>query len=340
MAKPTVLITGISGFIAKHCAVEMLNAGYGVRGTVRSMRKSGDVHASIAKHADVARLEFAAADLESDDGWDRAVTGCEHVLHVASPFPARQPKDEQDLIRPAVEGTLRVLRAAVAANVERFVQTSSTAAVFHGHPRERTAPFTEDDWTDVGHPSVTAYSKSKTLAERAARDFMAQERPALHYSSVNPGLVLGPALDPDIGTSAAIVQMFLKGKYPGAPRMSIAVVDVRDVARMHRLALETRAPGGGRYLGSAATLWMIDIARALRQHLGDAARKVPTRELPDWAVRLAALYDPGARLAVPELGKFVPVDTSRTRRELGMEFIRADEAVAAMGRSLIELKLV
>jgi dihydroflavonol-4-reductase len=340
MAKPTVLITGISGFIAKHCAVELLGAGYGVRGTVRSMHKSPDVKASIAMHADVARLEFAAADLESDDGWGSAVAGCSHVLHVASPFPARQPQDEQDLIRPAVEGTLRVLRAAAAANVERFVQTSSTAAVFYGHPRERTAPFTQDDWTNVEHPSVTAYSRSKTLAERAARDFIARERPALHYSSVNPGLVLGPALDRDIGTSASIVQMFLKGKYPGAPRMSIAVVDVRDVARMHRLALEARAPGGGRYLGSAATLWMIDIARALRQHLGDAARKVPTRELPNWAVRLAALYDPGARLAVPELGKFVPVDTARTRQELGMEFIPADEAVAAMGRSLIELGLV
>jgi dihydroflavonol-4-reductase len=340
MAKPTVLITGISGFIAKHCAVEMLNAGYGVRGTVRSMQKAGDVTASIARHADVGRLEFAAADLDSDEGWGRAAAGCGLVLHVASPFPAKQPNDEQELIRPAVEGTLRVLRAAVVAKVECFVQTSSTAAVFYGHPRERTAPFTEDDWTNVGHPSVTAYSRSKTLAERAAREFLSQERPALHYSSVNPGLVLGPALDEDIGTSAAIVQMFLKGKYPGAPRMSIAVVDVRDVARMHRLALECGAPSGGRYLGSASTLWMIDIARALRKHLGDAARKVPTRELPDWAVRLASLYDPGARLAVPELGKFVPVDTSWTRRELGMEFIPADEAVAAMGRSLIELKLV
>ena len=340
MANSTVLITGISGFIARHCAVELLNAGYGVRGTVRSLNRSAEVRASIAKHADAARLGFAAADLESDDGWGGAVAGCTHVLHVASPFPARQPKDEQALIRPAVEGTLRVLRAAAAANVQRFVQTSSLAAVFYGHPRERTAPFTQDDWTQVEHPSVTAYAKSKTLAERAARDFMARERPALHYSSVNPGLVLGPALDRDIGTSASIVQMFLQGKYPGAPRMSIAVVDVRDVARMHRLALETPAPGGGRYLGSAATQWMIDIARALRRHLGEAARKVPTRELPNWAVRLAALYDPGARLAVPELGRFVPVDTSRTRQELGMEFIPADEAVAAMGRSLIELGLV
>ena len=339
MSRPTVLVTGISGFIAKHCAVELLNAGYGVRGTVRSLQKSGGLRASLARHADVGRLELAQADLEAEEGWAAAVAGCTHVLHLASPFPARQPRDEQELSRPAVQGTLRVLRAAVDAGVERFVQTSSTAAVFYGHPPQRTAPFTEEDWTVVEHPTVTAYSRSKTLAERAAREFVERERPAIHYSSVNPGLVLGPALDRDIGTSAAIVQAFLKGKYPGAPRMSIAVVDVRDVARMHRLALETDAPDGGRYLGSAATLWMIDIARALRRHLGDAARRVPTRELPDWAVRLAALYDPGARLALPELGKFVPVDTTRTRLALGLEFIPAEEAVAAMGRSLVELGL-
>jgi dihydroflavonol-4-reductase len=206
----------------------------------------------------------------------------------------------------------------------------------YGHPRERTAPFTEADWTRIETPGVTAYAKSKTLAERAAREFVAGDGKRLHYASVNPGLVLGPALDRDIGTSAEVVQMFLKGKYPGAPRMSIAVVDVRDVARMHRLALEADVAGGGRYLGSAATLWMIEIARALRTHLGEAARRVPSRELPNWAVRLAALYDPGARLALPELGKFVPVDTTRTRRALGIEFIAAEEAVAAMGRSLIE----
>jgi dihydroflavonol-4-reductase len=340
MSKPTVLITGLSGFIAKHCAVELLNAGYGVRGTVRSLPKASEVGASLARHADVSRLEFAQADLESDAGWSEAVAGCGHVLHVASPFPTRQPKDEQELIRPAVQGTLRVLRAAAAANVGRFVQTSSTAAVFYGHPRDRTAPFTEDDWTNVDDPAVTAYSKSKTLAERAAREFMQRERPALHYSSVNPSLVLGPALDRDIGTSAEIVQMFLKGKYPGAPRMSIPVVDVRDVARMHRLALETSAPGGGRYLGVADTLWLVEIGQALRDRLGDAARRVSARELPDWAVKLAAIFDPAARLAVPELGKLIRVDASRTRQALGIEFVPAREAVAAMGRSLIELRLV
>jgi dihydroflavonol-4-reductase len=335
-----VLVTGISGFIARHCAVDLLNAGYSVRGTVRSLQRAGEVKASLAGHADVTRLEFAAADLEAEAGWDAALAGCAHVLHVASPFPAEQPKDEQELIRPAVQGTLRVLRAAVGAGVQRFVQTSSLAAVMYGHPRDRVAPFTEADWTRVDAPGVTAYAKSKTLAEHAARELVERERPAVHYSSVNPGLVLGPVLDRDIGTSADLIRLFLKGKYPGAPRMSIPVVDVRDVARMHRLALETAAPSGGRYLGAADSLWLLQIAAAIRERLGPAARKVPTRVLPDWAVRLAGIFDPAARLAVPELGKDVHVDNSLTRRTLGIEFIAAPEAAAAMARSLVDLKLV
>jgi len=340
MTKPIVLITGISGFIARHCAVEMLNAGYGVRGTVRLLRRSAEVRASLSKHADVARLEFAEADLESEAGWSEAVAGCAHVLHVASPFPAKDPRDEQELIRPAVEGTLRVLRAAAAAGVGRFVQTSSMVAVMYGHAHDRAAPFTEADWTRIEDPGVTAYGKSKTLAERAAREFMARDGAAMHYSSVNPGLVLGPALDRDIGTSAGFIQMFLRGKYPGAPRMSIPCVDVRDVARMHRLAIEVDAPSGGRYLGVADCLWLIEIARAIREALGTTARRVPSRVLPDWVVKITALFDPTARLTVPELGKEIRVDNSRTRRVLGIEFIPAPEAAAAMARSLVELKLV
>jgi dihydroflavonol-4-reductase len=340
MAKPTVLITGISGFIARHCAVEMLNAGFGVRGTVRSLSRGAGVRDSLAKHADVSRLGFAEADLESDAGWREAVAGCAHVLHLASPFPAKQPRDEQELIRPAVEGTLRVLRAAVDGGVTRFVQTSSMVAVIYGHPHDRTAPFTEADWTRVEDPTVTPYAKSKTLAERAAREFIQQSKPALHYSSVNPGLVLGPALDHDIGTSAEIIQMFLKGKYPGAPRMAIPIVDVRDVARMHRLAVETDAPSGGRHLGVADCLWLIEVSTAIRERLGPAARKSPSRVLPDWAVKLVAVFDPTARQAVPELGRELRVDNSLTRRALGMEFIPASEAAVAMAQSLVDLRLV
>lgn len=336
----TVLITGISGFIARHCAVEMLRAGHRVRGTLRSLQRSGEVRDSLVRHADIAWLEFARADLDADRGWDEAVAGCHGVLHLASPFPARQPRDEQELIRPAVDGTLRVLRAAARAGVPRFVQTSSMVAVMYGHARDRTAAFTEADWTRVESPDVTPYGKAKTLAERAAREFMAREQPSMHYCSVNPGLVLGPVLDRHFGTSAEIVQAFLKGKYPGAPRLSLPVIDVRDVARMHRLALETTAPSGGRYLGVADCVWMIEVARALRASLGGAARKVPTRVLPDWAVKLVSIFDPVARQAVPDLGKQFRVDTAQTRRTLGLTFTPAGEAATAMGRSLIELGLV
>ena len=339
MSRPTVLITGISGFIARHCAVEMLNAGYGVRGTVRTLSRGGEVKESLARHADVARLEFAQADLEADHGWAEAVAGCAHVLHVASPFPIAQPRDEQELIRPAVQGTLRVLRAAAAGGVERFVQTSSMVAIMYGHPADRAAPFAEDDWTRLDQPGVTAYAKSKTLAERAARELMERERPPLHYSTVNPGVVFGPALDRDVGSSADFIRMMLRGKYPGAPRIAIPVVDVRDVARLHRLALETAGPSGGRYLAVADCPWLVDVARAIRERIGPEARRVPSRVLPDFAVKLAALFDPTARLTVPELGKPLRVDTSRTRGTLDFEFIPAPEAAAAMARSLLDLGL-
>ncbi|RPI16489.1 MAG: aldehyde reductase [Lysobacterales bacterium] len=339
MTKPRVLVTGVSGFIAKHCAIELLAAGYGVRGTVRSPGKSEAVRGTLARHVDVGRLEFATADLDSDAGWDEAVDGCRHVLHVASPFPPSVPRDEQELIRPAVQGTLRVLEAAVRGGLERFVQTSSMAAVLYGHPAGRKEPYTEADWTQVDAPGVAAYVKSKTLAERTARDYVARAPGGLHYASVNPGLVLGPALDRDIGTSAEIVRSFLRGKYPGSPRVSIPCVDVRDVAKMHRLALEADVPAGGRYLGAAETLWMTDIAAALRQALGPAARKVPKGELPDWLMRIVALVDGTARQAVPDLGKWLPVDTARTRQTLGIEFIPARDAAVATARSLLDLGL-
>lgn len=340
MPTAPVLITGISGFIAKHCAVELLNAGYRVRGTVRKGTAREAVRATLGQHADVGALEFVEADLLSDDRWTKAVDGCSGVLHVASPFPSSQPKDENVLIRPAVDGTLRVLRAASAAGVPRFVQTSSMVAVMYGHARARTAPYTEADWTIVESPGVTAYAKSKTLAERAAREFVAGERGGPCYASVNPGLVLGPALDRDIGTSADLIRSFLRGKYPGCPRLSMPCVDVRDVARMHRLALEADQPSGARYLAVAESIWFIDLARAIREALGRPARRVPTRLLPDWAVKLVALFDPMARQAVPDLGRWYGVDNSQTRRALGIEFIPAGKAAAATAESLVRLGLV
>jgi dihydroflavonol-4-reductase len=340
MPPERVLLTGISGFIAKHCAVELLNAGYRVRGTVRSPAARDAVRTTLGRHADVSGLEFAEADLLADEHWGDAVAGCSAVLHVASPFPNSQPRDENVLIRPAVDGTLRVLRAAAAAGVQRFVHTSSTVAVMYGHPPERTAPYTETDWTPVEAPGVTAYAKSKTLAERAARAFIDKDRSGLRYASVNPGLVLGPALDRDVGASAEIIQMFLKGKYPACPRLSFPCVDVRDVARMHRLALEADGPPGARYLGVSESIWMLDMARAIKTSLGAVARKVPTRPMPDWVLRLVAIFDPIARQAVPDLGRWYGVDNTQTRRALGMEFIPASKAATDMADSLVKLGLV
>jgi dihydroflavonol-4-reductase len=224
--------------------------------------------------------------------------------------------------------------------VPRFVQTSSTVAIMYGHPPGRTAPFTESDWTQVDSPGVTAYARSKTLAERAARDFVAKDRSGLHYASVNPGFVLGPALDRDVGASAEIIQMFLKGKYPACPRISFPCVDVRDVAKAHRLVLEASRPSGGRYLAVSESIWMLDMARAIRETLGEVARKVPSRRMPDWVMRLVALFDPVARQAVADLGRWYGFDNSRTRRELGIDFIPASRAASDMADSLVRHGLV
>jgi len=339
MNDKTILLTGISGFIAKHCAVELLRHGYRVRGTVRSRAKGDRVRETLAQHADVSGLEFAAADLLSDDGWGDAARGVHGVLHVASPFPNGEPDDPDALIRPAVDGTLRVLKAALAAGVSRFVQTSSTAAVVQGHPRARTEPFTEDDWTLVESPRVGAYARSKTLAEKAARKLAEENSGAIHFSSINPGFVLGPVLDRELGTSADAILTFLKGRYPGAPRLAFPVVDVRDVARMHRLALETNEPSGGRYLAVSETAWFIDMMRPIRARLGAHARKVPRFEMPDFVVRAVGVFDRSARSIVPDLGRFTVIDNRRTRAALGVDFIPVTESAPAMAQSLVDLGL-
>lgn len=340
MENKLILITGISGFIAKHCAVELLRHGYKVRGTLRDLAKADEVRATIAKNAGGAEIEFVEADLGSDKGWDKASKGVHGVLHVASPFPVAQPRDENVLIRPAVDGTMRVLKAAIAAGAARFVQTSSSVAVMYGHSIDRTAPFTEDDWSNLEGPGISAYAKSKTLAEQAARGFIAEMKPDLHYSTVNPGFVLGPLLDRDMGTSGEVIQMFLRGKYPGCPKLSFATVDVRDVAKMHRLALETAEPGGGRYIGVSETAWFIEMMRPIKAKLGDRARKVPSRELPNFMIKLIGMFDPAARGIVPELGHFMKVDNSRTRKALAMEFIPVSESAPAMAQSLVDHGLV
>jgi nucleoside-diphosphate-sugar epimerase len=338
-----VLVTGGSGFIGSYCLLQLLAAGHEVRASVRSLSREAEVRAMLERGAGAAAdgcLSFVAADLESDAGWPTAVAGCDYVLHVASPFPAGVPRDENELIVPAREGALRVLRAARDAGVRRVVLTSSFAAIGYG-ATGRTAPFTEADWTDPNGPEAYPYVKSKTVAERAAWDFVAAEGGALELSVVNPVAVFGPVLGPDYSTSILLVQRLVDGAVPGCPRLWFGVVDVRDVADLHIRAMTDPAAKGERFLAVAGEfLSMVEIARILKSELGAAARRVPARELPDWLVRLVAVFDPAVRLILPELGKRKSASNEKARRLLGWAPRSNEEALLATARSLIDLGLL
>jgi len=336
-----VLVTGGSGFIGAHCILRLLDAGYRVRTTVRSLQREPDVRAMLkAGGAEPGNaLSFAAADLTSDAGWPEAVAGCDYVLHVASPFPASVPKHEDELIVPAREGALRVLRAARDTGVKRVVLTSSFAAI--GYGIEITIrPFTEENWTDPSG-AVGAYVKSKTLAERAAWDFIAREGGALELSVVNPVGVFGPVLGPDYSTSIQIVQRLMDGAMPGCPRLAFGIVDVRDVADLHLSAMTNPAAKGERFLATAGDFMTIqEIALVLKGRMGNAGRRVPTRLLPDWVVRLVAMFDKSVGLIVPELGKFKNGTNAKAKRVLGWAPRSNDDAIVATAESLVRLGLL
>ena len=334
----TVLITGIDGFVAKHSAVAFLNAGYEVRGSVRDPAWPDDVRRTLAAHADVSALEFVTTDLLSDTGWDAAVDGCEVVAHIASPDPIAQPRNPEDLIRPAVDGTVRVLRAARAHEIRRVVHTSSVFATYYGRPSKH-GRFDESDWSDSNGRGATPYSRSKTLAERAAREFIAEEG-GPEYVSLLPGYIFGPTLDENLCASITLIKMLMDGKYPGAPRLCLPVIDVRDVARAHLVAAETEGIDGGRYLLVAESLWLIDIARDLRDCAGTSALRAPRRVFPDWMVRIIGLVDRPARSISAELGRDVQFDVAAAQDDLGLDFRPAREAVCATAESLSELNLV
>ena len=303
-----VLVTGGSGFIGGWCVVRLLQEGWTVRTTVRDLKREPEVRAMVASQvmADDS-LSFVAADLTSDAGWAQAMEGCDYVLHVASPLAAETPKDENELIVPAREGTLRVLRAAVAAGVKRVVTTSSMAAIAYGHEAGRYAsgpPFTEADWTNPERKDATPYVRSKTFAERAAREFMAREGGAMEFATVNPAGVLGPPLSRDYSPSLLIVERILKGALPGLPRIGFCIVDVRDVAELHLLAMTSPIAAGGRYPAGGEFLWFEDIALRLKQYLpAEDTARVPTRKLPDLLLRAASLFDPQVRGIINEVGR-------------------------------------
>lgn len=338
----TVLVTGGSGFLAGHCILALLQAGYSVRTTMRSPGREAALRAALAAAGCVAgaRLLVRQADLMADDGWREAALGCDRVLHVASPLSAAAPKHEDELIRPAREGTLRVLRAAREAGVGRVVLTSSFAAIGYGRTLQR--PFTESDWTDTSDAALAAYPKSKTLAERAAWDFVDREGGGLEMAVVNPVGIFGPLLGPDLSASILLVKSMLEGRLPALPRLMFGVVDVRDVADLHLRALAHPAAANERFIATAGDfLTMQEIALILRDRLGPAASRVSARVLPDWLVRFVALFSAAARqAATPELGRPKTASSAKAQAMLGWEPRPAADALAATGESLIRLGLV
>jgi len=336
----TVLVTGGSGFVGSHVILQLLSAGHVVRTTVRSLSREEAVRATLRNAGTEPgdRLSFLAADLERDDGWAEAEAGCEYVIHVASPIPAAAPKTEDELIAPARDGVLRVLRAARDAKVKRVVFTSSCGAIYYGHPPQR-APFDETSWTNI-KGEMSAYVRSKAIAERAAWDFMAAEGGALELSVVNPAGIFGPVLGPDHSSSIDIVKRLMSGG-PGVPRLYFGVVDVRDVADLHLRAMTDPAAKRERFIAvSGDAMSMMEIATALKARLGDAAKKVPTRQLPSWLVRFGALFNSRMRPLVPLLDHVRNATSAKAERLLGWKPRSREDAVVATAESLLRFGIV
>lgn len=336
MSDQLVLVTGGSGFIGAHCIRRLHEDGHRVRTTVRSLSREDEVRGMVGD----GPLEFVTADLTADDGWAEAVAGCDYVLHVASPFPLAQPKHEDDLIVPARDGALRVLRAAAAAGVKRVVMTSSFAAIGYGHDHPDTI-YDETSWTDVDGPGVSAYAKSKTIAERAAWDFVGSDGASLQLAVVNPVAVLGPLLGPDASTSIELVKRLMDGSMPGTPKVAYGLVDVRDVADLHVRAMTAPEAAGERFLAIGGDFrWISEMGEWLREAMPDRAKKVPKRELPNILVRAASLFDGSLRQLTPELGVHKHATNEKSLRMLGWAPRSDREAVVSTAESLVALGLV
>ncbi len=336
-----VLVTGGSGYIAAFCIADLHGRGFRVRTTIRSLARAADMRARLARLGVAAdEVEVVQADLNADAGWAEAAAGCAYVLHVASPLPVRNPKNDDELVRPARDGTLRVLRAARDAGARRVVVTASVASIAYGHG-SRQAAFTEADWSDETNLADTsAYERSKTIAEREARRWMQEQGGALELVTVHPGAVLGPVLGDDFSASIEIVKKLMDGSVPGIPRFGFPLVDVRDIADLHSRAMLADGVAGERFIGAAEFAWMADVARVLKARLGARARKVPTRAIPDVLVRVSAWFDPVIRDRLFELGKSRPVSAAKAREILGWTTRNIEESIVDTATSLLDAKIV
>lgn len=322
-----VFLTGASGFIAKHILRELIEKGYEVRASVRTEKRKSEIEALFPD----AKLEFAFLDLNKDEGWAEAVEGCDVLMHTASPFPLGEPSDPQELIRPAVDGTLRALNAAKDAGITRVVLTSSTAAIHKDTSKPFSTPSDERNWTTPDSPKVSAYEASKTLAERAAWKFVS-ENPEIKLTTINPGMVFGPALDGNYGASLDMVEQLMTGKIPVSPPIHMATVDVRDVATAHVAAINMPATHGERFALNAGTHRFAKFARILANW--DPSLKVPNFEAPAWILRAMALYRADAKVVLKSLGVSAEVSGTKAEQVFGLKFIPTEDALIASAQSI------
>jgi len=332
----TVLVTGGSGYLGGWCVVELLRRGYRVRTTVRDLAREAEVRATVGTRIEDAgdRLTVLAADLLDDAGWGDATDGCDYVLHVASPFPPVQPKDPDELIVPARDGTLRVLGASLDAGVERIVVTSSVAAITGSGKAVSGRPLDERDWSDPANPKLSPYACSKTVAERAAWDFMAERGATEKLATVNPGAIIGPVLNDDRSFSLQAIERLLGGM-PGLPQIGFSFVDVRDVTDLEIRAMTAPEAGGERFVAVTTFQWMADIATVLRSRLGEAAAKVPSRSIPNFVVRGMAIFDPSVRSIVGQLGRKTSLSSEKAKARLGWSPRPIDETIVECAQSLL-----
>ncbi len=333
----TVMVSGGSGYAAGFMIRQLIAEGWDVRATLRSLTKKSATRAAL--DVDNSKLSFFEADLSADGGWGEAASGCDYVLHVASPIGVAHPKTDDELIIPARDGALRVLRAARDAGVKRVVMTSSGAAIQYGHGRgDRT--FTEGDWTNIDGPDVSAYNKSKTIAERAARDWIAAEGGSLEFCTINPTAIIGPVMSDDFAPSIEIMKRLLSGAMPGCPDFGFGIVDVRDLAAIHIMAMTAPNMANERIIATGPFYKLIDIAHVLKAGLAEQGRKVPTRTLPNWLVRGLAIFAPELKSLLSELGNVRKINPSHARDLLGWVARPTEETLLDCARSLIALGVV
>ena len=330
-----VLVTGATGFIGLHCIAQLLQQGYSVTGTVRSPNRIEEVKQAISEQQlSTENLSFVEADLTKDEGWDEAVAGCDYVLHVASPFIVGVPKHEDELIIPAVEGTRRVIEAAINEGVKKVVQTSSCAAIIETHNGK--THFTEDDWTDASHPKTPAYYKSKTLAEQKAWELVGAQS-TTKLAVINPAGVFGPTLSDDIGVANAFVLQVIDGKVPGCPKLHLGFVDVRDVAAAHILAMQKPEADGERFIISEREYWFREFSAVLR---AAGYEKAPSREMPNWLVKFLGLFDPPTRQMSQMIGKEKITPSDKAKKLLGWKPRPADESLRDAAAQIVEKGMV